>query len=468
MEPWQEGMLMKNQKWYPERRKEEQPKTADAVGMEPQQEGAPLSHGVVQAGGNAFLDEGKRRLGQGVTPSHESADAKLQLPYGCRREGPEEVISGEQNLRPSLDDLGLGKDGSFTSRREKMGILKRSAKEDMQPTGEWRLEESLMGELSEMVQNVVKSSSWWERHGIDGTIIALNLLTLPVGFLLLRSNNLLSFLWGIVILGVAHHTITVKGSHLASHNVLVESKSWGKLWAIFFIEVCSAFTAEQGSYNHVKIHHGYTNVIGLGDSSTWKLPFLNRFVYMFIAPIAVPIITPLVAIGLLKEVELKTAIRTLCCMFIGLYSHYWLLLNVSGFQSMWSALSCMLVTRSLLAHPYIHVNIFQHIGLPMFSADKKPKRIYMMSSGVLNLSQNLLLDWSFGHSLISCHVEHHLFPTLSDNMCLKVKPIVSWYLKEKKLTYNEDSYWSRLKLFLDKYEELMVHAPPISELVGVQ
>uniref|UniRef100_A0A8C6X8W0 Fatty acid desaturase 6 n=1 Tax=Naja naja TaxID=35670 RepID=A0A8C6X8W0_NAJNA len=329
-------------------------------------------------------------------------------------------------------------------------------------------EDALMGELSEMVHKVVKSSSWWERHGVDDTIIALNLLSLPLGFLLLRSSNPFVFLVGIAVLGVANHTLTVKGSHLASHNALVESKSWGKLWSIFFIEICSAFTAERGSYNHVKMHHAYTNVIGLGDSSTWKIPFLNRYVYMFIAPIAVPVITPLVAIGLLTEVELKTAIRTLCCIFIGFYAHYWLLINVSGFQSIWSALGCMLITRALLAHAYIHVNIFQHIGLPMFSLDKKPKRIHMMSCGVLNLPRNPLLDWVFGHSIISCHVEHHLFPAFSDNMCLKIKPLVSQYLKKKKLRYNEDSYWSRLKLFLEKYEELMVHAPPISELVGIQ
>lgn len=62
---------------------------------------------------------------------------------------------------------------------------------------------------------------------------------------------------------------------------------------------------------------------------------------------------------LLRNVEWKVALRTLCCMFLGLYCHYWLLLHVSGFQSPWSALLCMLLTRSLLAHPYIHVNIFQ-------------------------------------------------------------------------------------------------------------
>lgn len=56
----------------------------------------------------------------------------------------------------------------------------------------------------------------------------------------------------------------------------------------------------------------------------------------------------------------------------------------------------------------------------MFSPDKKPRRIHMMSLGVLNLPRQPVLDWAFGHSLISCHVEHHLFPRLSDHMCLKV------------------------------------------------
>lgn len=63
----------------------------------------------------------------------------------------------------------------------------------------------------------------------------------------------------------------------------------------------------------------------------------------------------------------------------------------------------------------------QHIGLHMFAPTSRPKRIYQMTHGVLNLPRNALLDWMCGHSLISCHVEHHLFPFLSDNMCLKVR-----------------------------------------------
>ncbi|XP_078506940.1 fatty acid desaturase 6 [Lissotriton helveticus] len=329
-------------------------------------------------------------------------------------------------------------------------------------------EEPLMGELSAMVQALVKSSSWWERHGFDCALIAVAFLVLPAGFVCLRSDNILLFLCGITILGAAHSTITVKGSHLASHGALAESKRWRTFWAAFFIEVCSAFPAQVGAYNHVKLHHAHTNIIGLGDSSVWKIPALNRWVYMFLAPLALPIITPLAALGFLKEMTLQRALRTLGLICLGLCGHCALLLVVSGFQTLGSALLCMFLTRAVLAVPFIHVNIFQHIGLAMFAPEERPKRILQMSHGVLNLSRNHLLDWTFGHSLISCHVEHHLFPHLSDNMCLKIKPIVSKYLLDKKLPYHEDTYLSRLQLFLDRYEELMVHLPPITQLVGIQ
>ncbi|XP_036053286.1 fatty acid desaturase 6 [Onychomys torridus] len=328
--------------------------------------------------------------------------------------------------------------------------------------------EVLLSELERQVQDVVRASSWWERRGVDCAILAVSLLALPAGFLCLRFHSVLAFTTGITILGICHYTLTVKGSHLATHGALTESKRWNKILMIFFVEVCTAFPAEFGKFSHVNMHHGYTNVVGLGDSSTWKIPCLNRYIYMFLAPLLIPILTPLVALEHLRKEELRVALRTLGFMSLGLYSQYWLLLNVSGFKSPSSALACMLLARSLLAHPYLHVNIFQHIGLPMFSLDKKPRRIHMMSLGVLNLPRQPLLDWAFGHSLISCHVEHHLFPWLSDHMCLKVKPLVSKFLLDKQLPYNEDSYLARLQLFLSHYEEFMVHAPSITELVGLQ
>lgn len=41
--------------------------------------------------------------------------------------------------------------------------------------------ESLMMELTRLVQKTVKESSWWERRGIDCAILAAAFLSLPVG-----------------------------------------------------------------------------------------------------------------------------------------------------------------------------------------------------------------------------------------------------------------------------------------------
>lgn len=62
-------------------------------------------------------------------------------------------------------------------------------------------------------------------------------------------------------------------------------------------QICGSFSARAGIQGHIKMHHAHTNVIGLGDSSVWKVPFLPRIIYLFVAPLAVPIITPLVALG---------------------------------------------------------------------------------------------------------------------------------------------------------------------------
>lgn len=56
-------------------------------------------------------------------------------------------------------------------------------------------------------------------------------------FLLLSSSQVCYFLLGLILMGVAHAVITVKGTHLASHGALSDSTAWKQFWAIFFIEV---------------------------------------------------------------------------------------------------------------------------------------------------------------------------------------------------------------------------------------
>ncbi|KAK0151687.1 Fatty acid desaturase 6 [Merluccius polli] len=384
------------------------------------------------------------------------------------REGGRWWTDGRQQHAAGRVQRGQGEP---LSRRDRGAASDRGPEGDEETKGEKggaTDKETLMMELSRLVQRTVKESSWWERRGVDCSILAGAFLCLPPAFLLLGSTQPLCFAAGVLLMGVAHGVITIKGTHLASHGSLSESQAWADFWAVFFIEICGSFTARAGVQAHIKMHHAHTNIIGLGDSSTWKVPCLPRSIYLFVAPLAVPVITPLVALVELRKHSVLHAVRTVLMVALGFYTQYWLLLHVSGFQSPHSTLLCMMVCRAMFSLPYIHVNVFQHIGLPMFSATQRPKRIYQMTHGVLNLPRNPLLDWIFGHSLINCHVEHHLFPFLSDHMCLKIKPIVSSYLKEKKLPYQEDRYFSRLRVFFHRYQELMVFAPPITQLVGVQ
>ena len=118
------------------------------------------------------------------------------------------------------------------------------------------------------------------------------------------------------------------------------------------------------------------------------------------------------------------SIRFLFVTMIGYIMHFCLFHYVTGL-SVVGAIFCNRTVRTVFAIPYIHISIFEHIGVPMYDVKKRPKRLYQMASSALSLSRNPLLDFSFGHSVISCHVEHHLFPRLSDNMCLKIKPVVS-------------------------------------------
>ncbi|MGH0191539.1 UNVERIFIED_CONTAM: hypothetical protein FKN15_066470 [Acipenser sinensis] len=96
--------------------------------------------------------------------------------------------------------------------------------------------ETVMMELTGLVQKAVNESSWWERRGIDCAILTAAFLSLPAGFLLLGCSHTLLFSLGILVMGTAHAVITVKGTHLASHGSLSESQAWGRFWAVFFIE----------------------------------------------------------------------------------------------------------------------------------------------------------------------------------------------------------------------------------------
>jgi len=324
-----------------------------------------------------------------------------------------------------------------------------------------------MTELNSLVKDVVSRSSWWDLYGIDLAIMCTNFALLPISYLLIGSDSIPLFVIGYVLFAYIHATFTVKLAHAAIHNALAGSSPfWNRLLTVFFVEIWGGFTEEASHEIHIQVHHPYTNVIGLGDSSSWRAPFLDRNTYLFFAPLFLPLFNTPIGVSLLAGRWLSIA-RLLCVTSAGYIMHFCMFHYVAGLSFLGTIL-CMFTVRSVFAIPYIHVNIFQHIGLPMYDVKKRPKRLYQLASAALNLPRNPLLDYSFGHSIISCHVEHHLFPRLSDNMCLKIKPVVSRYLKNNGLPYNEATYLGQLRKFYKEYDELMVKAPPITELIGIQ
>lgn len=325
-----------------------------------------------------------------------------------------------------------------------------------------------ISDLNDKVKEIVHSSSWLELFGYDWLQFIWAIICLPLGLYTLCHDGWQCQLLGLFLLTCYHTCLSARAGHLAAHGSLAFSQRWNHFWFVLFGEFIGSFSTKCTHDIHIKYHHPYTNIIGLGDSSTWKAPFLSTYVYMFFAPLSMPALTPVVSFQLLIKGNYWKHLAIFCVLFpAGVAFHLGLLVYFSGF-SLPGAVLAQYIYRAGLSIPYVHVNIFQHIGLPMYSPDDRPPRIFQMASGCMNLWHNVLLDFNFGHSLVNCHVEHHLFPKLSDNMCLKVKPTVRAFLTGHGLPYQEESYFTRLTVFLAQYEKLMVHAPPITHLVGIQ
>lgn len=321
-------------------------------------------------------------------------------------------------------------------------------------------------DLKEKVDDIVKRATWFEKYGRDNAHFLFGCSVYVGGIALLASADPGRLLVGVFLVGLGHAILTAKTIHLAAHGAMGDSPTYNRLLSWFTGDFVGLFPAEAGYDIHIKEHHPHTNIIGLGDSSTWKIPMLPGPLYLFLAPVLMPTVTPLIGASLIVKKPLQLAFFLLSAA-LGLSTFVGILVHWCGYTPLGGLVTLMLA-RSVFSFSYIHINIFQHIGLPMWSQSKRPARLYQMASGVLNLDSSPLLNLAFGHSLISCHVEHHLFPRLSDSMCLRVKPAVRSFLLASNLPYNEDSYTNRLKIFMSDYERLMVNAPPIWHYVGLQ
>ena len=253
-------------------------------------------------------------------------------------------------------------------------------------------------DLKKEVDDELRRMTWWESYGIDSFTHLLGVAGAVGSFYLMKIDSPAACVLGIFVLGCCHSILSVKGGHLAAHRAAVQSVPLNRLLAFFFSDICGSFPSDSSFTIHIKEHHPYTNIIGIGDSSTWKVPVVPAYLYMFVTPLLVPVITPFVAIATVWG-QWLSLLRFVALATFGLCVNFYLFMQVSGFTFLQS-LALTVISRGVLSIPYIHVNIFQHIGLPMYTLKDKPKKLYQMSTGVLNLSRNFVLEHCFGHSII--------------------------------------------------------------------
>lgn len=97
------------------------------------------------------------------------------------------------------NNTGNSKQDMSTGKEKKNGEMMNGGGKGMKGTDK----ESLMMELTRLVQKTVKESSWWERRGIDITILALSFLLLPPGNLYTRLTHFIH----------PYHTLHKPASH---------------------------------------------------------------------------------------------------------------------------------------------------------------------------------------------------------------------------------------------------------------
>ena len=86
---------------------------------------------------------------------------------------------------------------------------------------------------------------------------------------------------------------------------------------------------------------------------------MSTYLYMFVAPVLVPLLMPVVSLPMLWEQGLWIAlVRCLVLGSLGTWFNLYMLMAVSGL-SLGKAALCLWAYRAVFAVPYIHVNIFQ-------------------------------------------------------------------------------------------------------------
>lgn len=308
-------------------------------------------------------------------------------------------------------------------------------------------------ELSSLIQSKVRGLSWWQLHGYESLMLFFRFVLFFAGFTLFASGHWIGLVLGMVVMSYAYTGIAITGTHETSHLSYVKGKWANKAWAFFFSDFWAAQSHIWWHYRHVQVHHIYPNIPDR-EPKPFYYPWINRYVYFFLIPYFVELWMIVHSIKHLWRRPAQLA-AYLVFMIAGFALHSALFASLG--YSWLASFALTMLMRSLFAPLFMHLAVFNHIGLdnPQQVLPWMPRQ----DNTTRNIKPHWLLNGMGGNAFLDCHLEHHLFPSLSNHMLQRIRPVVREFMKAKGYAYREETYLSCLRNCIKHYHQLFQNLP---------
>ena len=301
-------------------------------------------------------------------------------------------------------------------------------------------------ELSREVKALFDRQSYLQAHGWELLIFGARALLFAFGYAVCCRFEQGGRAAGILVMAYAYYGIAITGVHEASHKSFVGTAAANKRWLSFFSDFWSAQSGEWWHERHVILHHVHTNVPGK-DPPLFVYPWLNKYLYFFVTPFLVSFWLVYHSVEFLLEKGISP-VRYLAlaaagwAFFIALFAHL---------MPLGPAVLTAFVMRSLFAPVFMHLAAFNHIGLE--NPSRRAAWLPHQTKTTRNLKPHWFLSGMGGNAFVESHLEHHLFPALSNRLLARVRPLVLGFLDQKGYEYVEVPYWDCLKESLRFYDD---------------
>lgn len=303
--------------------------------------------------------------------------------------------------------------------------------------------------LSVEIHARLKQENWWQKHGFEFFIFFLRCACFALSFLIFSQDAWFFKIVGMIFLSYFFYGIGITGTHETRHSSFTSSEYWNRLWAYFFSDFWAGQSNLWWHNRHVVVHHVYTNVPGV-EPKQFYFPWINRYIYFFVVPYFVVFWLFIHSILFLwKEKRYRDLSVYFLVQAAGWLFHIWLFTLILSTPF---AILTTFIMRSLFAPLFVHIAVFNHIGLE--DPRKRLPWLPHQTRTTRNLKPHWILTGMGGNAFIDCHIEHHLFPKISNRGLSKIRPIVMKYVKAEGYKYVEETYLQCLKHCIQYYDQI--------------